>query len=147
MLAVEPNIVKLLEDLKTSIGKIGVEGTIQALNNYGVYLETSGLKEMEVITNIVCDVYETTRAELMNGRTRDGKRIAALEAAMHLMAYHYKIPKIVIADFFNKHISNVSRYSKEVFFYNTEYKLDLNKIEKLNLVKKHLEIETTSNEK
>jgi hypothetical protein len=60
---------------------------------------------------------------------------------MHLMAYYYKIPKIVIADFFNKHISNVSRYSKEVFFYNPDYKLDLNKIEKLNLVKKHLEIE------
>jgi hypothetical protein len=59
MLVVEPNIVKLLEDLKTSIGKIGVEGTIQALNNYGVYLETSGLKEMEMITNIVCDVYDS----------------------------------------------------------------------------------------
>lgn len=147
MLAVEPNIVKLLEDLKTSIGKIGVEGTIQALNNYGVYLETSGLKEMEVITNIVCEVYETTRAELMYGRTRDGKRIAALEAAMYLMAYHYKIPKTVIGNYFKKHITNVSRYSKEVFFYNTEYKLDLNKIEKLNLVKKHLEIQTTSNEK
>lgn len=147
MLAVETNFVKLLDDLKMSIEKIGIEGTIEAFNNYGVYLENSGLKEMEVITGVVCDVYETSRKELMDGRTRDGKRIAALEAAMHLMAYHYKIPKVVIGTFFKKHITNVSRYSKEVFYYNTEYKLDFLKIEKLNLVKKQLDIEITSNEK
>jgi hypothetical protein len=147
MLAVETNFVKLLEDLKTSIEKIGIEGTIEAFNSYGDYLENSGLKEMEIITSVVCDVYETTRKELMDGRTRDGKRIAALEAAMYIMAYHYKIPKTVIGSFFKKHITNVSRYSKEVFYYNKEYKLDCLKIEKLNSVKKQLDIETNINEK
>lgn len=147
MLAVETNFVKLLDDLKMSIEKIGIEGTIQAFNNYGVYLETSGHKQMEIITVVVCDVYETTRNELVEGRSRDGKRIAALEAAMHLMAYHYKIPKTVIGLFFKKHITNVSRYSKEVFFYNIDYKLDAMKIEKLEEVKSRLEIQTIKNEK
>jgi len=141
MVVTEENLVKLLDGFKSSIYKIGVEGTIEALKNYEEYLDNSGVKDMEIVTNVVCDVYEVTRDELFFGRKRDGKRIAALEAAMHTMAYNYKIPKIAISSFFKKHISNVSRYSKEAFYYNPKNKADLKKIEKLNQVKAQLNLE------
>jgi hypothetical protein len=138
----EQDLITLFGELKESILNRGIDSTLRALKFYEEKEPEKLVAEAQRVVSAVCEVWDISRTELLYGKMRDGVRRYALEAAAHILAKDFGMKKKFIATQLNKHISNVSRYSNEVYHYNPKIAADAEKIEKLKTIRHKIKIET-----
>lgn len=104
---------KVLEETIATIGSIGIDKTISALQKARINSPQEDTLNEDFIIGIVCTIFNTSKHNLING-TSKGDRVDGLKACFYLFQKYLNYEQSQIVKYFEKGKTIVSRYLVEV---------------------------------
>jgi hypothetical protein len=119
--------LNIIEALKNSIDKIGLQMTLNNLNNHNCKSEDL----IDFILDICCKEFGKDKADLEKAKQNYAyKKIYLLSS--YLLYNHASLTQQEIANLLNKSKASVNRFIKEINSYSTNIKEEKNIIKTLN---------------